>query len=80
MEYRIHPKTGDKISAVGIGTGPIFDTTEREAAAALTYAYEHGVNYLDFATAGARTFPYVGGGPPFRAQGAALPDPFRRQL
>ena len=60
MEYRTHPKTGDKISAVGIGTGPIFDTTEREAAAALTYAYEHGVNYLDFATAGARTFPYVG--------------------
>ena len=60
MEYRIHPKTGDKISVVGIGTGPIFDTTEQEAAAALTYAYEHGVNYLDFATAGAGTFPYVG--------------------
>ncbi|HIW28299.1 MAG TPA: aldo/keto reductase [Candidatus Lawsonibacter pullicola] len=60
MEYRIHPKTGDKIGVVGIGTGPIFDTTEQEAAAALTYAYEHGVNYLDFATAGAGTFPYVG--------------------
>ena len=60
MEYRIHPKTGDKIGVIGIGTGPIFDTTEQEAAAALTYAYEHGVNYLDFATAGARTFPYVG--------------------
>ena len=43
-----------------IGTGPIFDTTEQEAAAALTYAYEHGVNYLDFATAGAKTFPYAG--------------------
>ena len=60
MEYRIHPKTGDKISVIGIGTGPIFNTTEKEAAAALTYACEHGVNYLDFATAGARTFPYVG--------------------
>ena len=60
MEYRIHPKTGDKIGVIGIGTGPIFDTTEREAAAALNYAYEHGVNYLDFATAGAGTFPYVG--------------------
>lgn len=23
MEYRIHPKTGDKIGVVGIGTGPI---------------------------------------------------------
>ena len=60
MEYRIHPRTGDKISVIGIGTGPIFETTEREAAAALTYAYEQGVNYLDFATAGAKTFPYVG--------------------
>ena len=60
MEYRIHPRTGDKISVIGIGTGPIFETTEREAAAALTYAYEQGVNYLDFATAGARTFPYAG--------------------
>ena len=24
MQYRIHPKTGDKISVIGIGTGPIF--------------------------------------------------------
>ena len=60
MEYRIHPKTGARISVIGIGTGPIHEATEREAAAALTYAYEQGVNYLDFATAGAGTFPYVG--------------------
>ena len=60
MEYRVHPKTGDRISVIGIGTGPIFDATEKEAAAALTYACEHGVNYLDFATAGAGTFPYAG--------------------
>ena len=60
MEYRIHPKTGDKISVIGMGTGPIFEASEQEAAAALDYAYEHGVNYLDLATAGARTFPYVG--------------------
>lgn len=60
MEYRIHPKTGARISVIGIGTGPIHEATEREAAAALAYAYEQGVNYLDFATAGAGTFPYVG--------------------
>ena len=60
MEYRIHPKTGARISVIGIGTGPIHEATEREAAAALSYAYEQGVNYLDFATAGAGTFPYVG--------------------
>ena len=47
MEYRIHPKTGDKISVIGMGTGPIFEASEQEAAAALDYAYEHGVNYLD---------------------------------
>lgn len=35
MEYRVHPKTGDKISVIGIGTGPIFEAPEREAAAAL---------------------------------------------
>ena len=60
MEYRIHPKTGARVSVIGIGTGPIHEATEREAAAALSYAYEQGVNYLDFATAGAGTFPYVG--------------------
>ena len=38
MEYRIHPKTGARISVIGIGTGPIHEATEREAAAALTYA------------------------------------------
>ena len=60
MEYRIHPKTGDKISVIGIGSGPLFESTEQEAASALTYAYEQGVNLIDFATAGAKTFPYVG--------------------
>ena len=29
MEYRVHPKTGDKISVIGIGTGPIFEAPER---------------------------------------------------
>ncbi len=60
MEYRIHPKTGDRISVIGIGTGPIFEAPEKEAVAALTYAHERGVNYVDFATAGAKTFRYAG--------------------
>ena len=29
MQYRIHPKTGDKISVIGIGTGPIFEAPEK---------------------------------------------------
>ena len=37
MEYRIHPRTGDKISVIGFGTGPIFEAPAQEAAAALTY-------------------------------------------
>ena len=60
MEYRVHPKTKEQISVIGIGTGPIFEASEREAVDALTYAYEQGVNYADFATAGAETFRYAG--------------------
>ena len=60
MEYRIHPKTGDKISVIGIGTGPVFEAPEKEAVRALAYAYENGMNYVDFATAGAQTFRYAG--------------------
>ncbi len=60
MEYRIHPKTGDRIGVIGLGTGPIFEAPEKEALAALTYAHEQGLNYVDFATAGARTFRYAG--------------------
>ena len=60
MEYRIHPKTGARVSVIGIGTGPTHEATEGEAAAALAYAYGEDVKYLDYATAGAGTFPYVG--------------------
>lgn len=38
MKYRINKKTGDKISIVGLGTGPIFETPEKEAVSALVYA------------------------------------------
>lgn len=60
MRYRTNKKTGDKISIVGLGTGPIFETPEKEAVSALVYAHENGINYLDLATAGAKTFEYVG--------------------
>ena len=36
MEYRIHPKTGDAISVIGIGSGPVSEAPEKEAVAALT--------------------------------------------
>ena len=60
MEYRIHKKTGDKISILGLGTSYIADTPEKEAVSALLYAHENGINYADLATAGAKTFGYYG--------------------
>lgn len=60
MEYRIHPKTSQKIGVIGLGTGPIFNTPEKEAVAALTYAHEQGANYVDFAAAGAGAFRRAG--------------------
>lgn len=60
MEYRVHRRTGDSISAIGIGTGPVFEASEKEGVGAFAYACERGVNFVDFATAGAKTFEYAG--------------------
>ena len=60
MEYRTNRKTGDKISVIGLGSSYICEAPEKEAVAALTYAHEYGINYMDFATAGASTFGYAG--------------------
>lgn len=60
MEYRTNRKTGDKISVIGLGSSYICEAPEKEAVEALAYAHEHGINYMDFATAGASTFGYAG--------------------
>lgn len=60
MEYRVHKKTGDSISVIGLGTSYISEASEKEALEALLFAYENGVNYADLATAGAKTFGYYG--------------------
>ena len=60
MEYRIHPKTGDRISVIGLGTSYISEAPEKAAVEALRLAHEYGVNYADLATAGAKTFDYYG--------------------
>lgn len=59
MEYRTHPKTGAQISVIGLGSSYICEAPEKEAVEALTYAYENGINYMDFATAGPATFGYA---------------------
>ena len=51
IEYRAHPETEDQISVIGIGTGPIIDIKEEEAAL-LPCSYERGAHDLDFAAAG----------------------------
>lgn len=60
MEYRINRRTGDRISVIGLGTSYIAETEETEALKALSFAYEHGINYADLATADAKTFAYYG--------------------
>lgn len=58
MEYRINKKTGDKISVIGLGTSYIAEASEKDAVGALQLAHEHGINFADLATAGAKTFGY----------------------
>ncbi len=60
MEYRVNRRTGDRISVIGLGTSYIAEADEKTAIEALIYAYQHGINYADLATAGARTFSYYG--------------------
>ena len=60
MEYRVNKRTGDHISVIGLGTSYIAETEETEALHALSYAYEHGINCADLATADAKTFTYYG--------------------
>ena len=45
MEYRIHKRTGDRISVIGLGTSYIAEASEKEAVDALLLAYENGINY-----------------------------------
>ena len=60
MEYRTNRRTGDKVSVIGLGTSYICEAAESDAVEALAFAYEHGINYADLATGGAKTFGYYG--------------------
>ncbi len=60
MEYRINQKTGDRISVIGLGSGPLAEAPEKEAVEALLLAHGNGINYADLATAGARAFSHFG--------------------
>ena len=60
MRYRIHPKTGDAISEIGMGTAYIAEAERAEAVKTVRAAYAGGVNYFDLASGNGRTFPIFG--------------------
>ncbi len=60
MRYRIHPKTGDKISEIGVGSSYLFAAGMDEGVRALRHAAEGGVNYFDLAAGDGSSFPIYG--------------------
>lgn len=60
MIYRIHKKTGDKISEIGLGSAYIFEAGMKKAVDALQRAYEGGINFYDLATGDGASFPIYG--------------------
>ena len=62
MHYRIHPKTGDKISEIGLGSAYLFEAGMDEGVRALQSAVEGGINYFDLAAGDGAAFPIFGEG------------------
>lgn len=60
MEYRNCPKTGDKISALGLGANYVSTSGEEEGLKIIRMAFEHGVNYFDLASSEAESFALFG--------------------
>ena len=60
MEYRIHPRTGDKISVIGLGSAYIFEGGPKVGIPALERALEGGINYYDLAAGDGKAFPIFG--------------------
>ena len=60
MRYRIHKRTGDRISEIGLGSAYMPETPLSEAIPALRRAYEGGINYYDLAAGSGKAFPMYG--------------------
>ncbi len=60
MEYRIIPKTGEKISVLGMGSAVIGARPEEEIIKTVRLAVEMGVNYFDMAGGHATIFEAYG--------------------
>ena len=60
MRYRIHPKTGDKISEIGLGSSFMFNAGQEAGAKAVRRAFEGGINFYDMAAGSGASFPICG--------------------
>ena len=60
MRYRVHAKTGDRISEIGMGTSAIGAAEPKEALQALEHALEGGINYFDLAAGHRAAFALFG--------------------
>lgn len=60
MRYRIHKRTGDKISEIGMGSSYLFQAGIKEGINILRHAVEGGINYFDLAAGHGMSFPIYG--------------------
>ena len=60
MKYRIHQRTGDRISEIGMGSAYLYEAKREEAVRALRTAYEGGINYFDLAAGHGKAFSLWG--------------------
>lgn len=60
MDYRAFPKSGDRISTVGIGGSKLHLVADESMVEMVDYALQSGINIMDLATETAEVFPKVG--------------------
>ena len=50
MEYRTLPHSGMKVSTIGIGSGSVHESNEKQTVELIDYAQSQGINLIDMAT------------------------------
>lgn len=60
MDYKIFPKSGDRISTVAFGGTHMADLDSKESARMMAQAVERGINFVDFATTSPKSFALFG--------------------
>ena len=60
MRYRTVPKTGDRISEIGMGSSFMFNAGQKAGSAAIRRAFEGGINFYDMAAGSGKSFPICG--------------------